>query len=218
MPTQTVDFPERPGHTDYNKMGWVRVPERFKNVEWDLSQPGMISGGEVVVDPPISGKLREELTWLSKWNKEDRERFVVLSGGFGSGKTSFAAAVMRRSCGMLPTPRWVRWPRLVADVTASWKSRDYSENDILDQYKRITLIAIDDFGKEIVGGGEMRDWQRRIAFELINSRYESRLPTLITTELDLQSMGERLDKAVTSRIMGDGRWINLGEVSDRRTS
>ena len=196
-------------------MARMLVPLKFRSIAWDLAEPGLVRGAGVV-DKIKPGKLRKDLEWLSTWSNEDPERFVVLSGGYGRGKTTFAAAVMNWCALIKPPPKWVQWPRLVADVTDSWKSRDASECDIIDQYKHLKMITIDDFGKEVSGGDDMRGWQKRIAFEMINTRYEWNLPTIITTELDLVTMSERLDAAMTSRIMENGRWIDLNELPDHR--
>jgi len=199
---------------------WMRqvgVPVRLADAEWDLESDAFVRG-IFSPEPMRSEKLKNDLKWLSQWSRSDNERFVVIHAPKGRGKTTYAAATMRRCLGAHPKPKWVSWPRLVSDVTDSWSNRDAGEGDMLQPVLRCGFLVLDDFGKELTGsdGRSLRDWQLRIAFTLINGRYERMLPTLITTELSQKDMMTRLDAAITSRMMEDGRWIDLGIQPDYR--
>jgi DNA replication protein DnaC len=199
------------------RLRWQGVPKRYLTVEWDVSAPSMLTG---VWDarPVTDAGVRKEIRWLAKWSKGSIERTVVLRGPQGRGKTTYAAATFRRAILAEPKPRWVKWPELIAEVADSWTDRNTGERNVLHPYTRAGFLVIDDFGKEVTGdlNAKLRDWQRRIAFELINGRYERQLPTLITTELGAEEMASRLDRAITSRLLHEGRWIHLEHQPDLR--
>ena len=206
--------------SDDDRVFWAGAPKRFATAEWDPGSNGMIRGMEKHMEPIQDRNVSDDLLWLSKWSKDDAERAVIITAPQGRGKTTYAAASLRRALGVRPAPKWASWLSLVSAVTDSWTSRDTGEADILSQYIRAGFLVVDDFGKELTGDDDfrLRDWQRRIAFELVNGRYERQLPTIITTELDMQTMAARLDAAITSRLAHEGRWIDLTGQPDHRTA
>ena len=185
-----------------DQLRWAGVPERFRYSSWD----------SILGHQPA--EILEQLADFSGWVPCEDDSSVVLFGPQGRGKTTYAAATIRRFLPM--RPKWVDWPRLVADVADSWK--DGGEGRVLDPLIRASFLVIDDFGKEVAGPADSTaaGWQKRVAFEIINGRYSRVLPTLITTELTSDEMGDRLDPAITSRLLGDGRWIDLSSAPDYR--
>ena len=188
-----------------DQLRWAGVPARFRDVTWD----GIF--GEDWLFKPV---IMDQLSGLSEWIPCEDDSSVVLFGAQGRGKTTYAAATIRRF--IRAKPKWIEWPKLVADVADSWKNG--GEGRILDPLIGASFLVIDDFGKEVAGPADSTaaGWQKRIAFEIINGRYSRVLPTLITTELTSDEMGDRLDPAITSRLLGDGRWIDLSSAPDYR--
>ena len=182
-----------------DQLKWAGVPERFRDVTWEkVSEMGL--------DP--------KLKWMEEWVPDEENYAIVLFGPRGRGKTTYAAATIRRFLHL--KPMWRDWPRLVSSVADSWKHG--GEGEVLMPTVLSPFLILDDFGKEVAGGADltMASWQRRIAFEIINGRYNRMLPTIITTELDSDEMGDRLDMAITSRLMGDGQWVDLSKAPDYR--
>ncbi len=196
-----------------DQLRWAGVPPRFVGARWSPGSPAMVAGvGNL--HPVSDPKIRKSLEWLMGWSSEDKEKFVVLVGPRGRGKTTYAAATIWRVAHL--KPRWVEWPKLVADVADSW--RNQGEGFVLDPIIRCSFLVLDDFGKELTGSfdAQMTGWQKRVAFEVINGRYTRMLPTIVTTELSLEEMGARLDAAITSRLAGDGIRIDLSAAPDYR--
>ena len=52
-------------------------------------------------------------------------------------------------------------------------------------------------------------WSRQVVYTLIDRRYRSVLPTIITSNLDLDEVAERIDDTIASRIVGMGKIIFL---------
>lgn len=148
--------------------------------------------------------------WLEEWNRGTGMWCVVFTGPIGSGKTHIAAATMARFVRHMPS-LWVSWPALVAEVADSWKGG--GETSLLKRVTRTGCLVIDDFGAE--GAlDEALAWQKRIAYEVINERYNVIKPTIITTSLTGGDIGRMFDPALTSRLE-EGKAFRL-TATDRR--
>ena len=110
----------------------------------------------------------------------------------GTGKSHLCTGI----CGVLLESghdvRYMLW----RDVSRELKAvvNDTAFNELAAPYKRCAVLYIDDFLK-----GGMGDADKRLAFELLNSRYNSRRPTLISSELSIDAVLD-WDEAIGSRI------------------
>lgn len=110
----------------------------------------------------------------------------------GTGKSHLCTGI----CGALLEPghdvRYMLW----RDVSRELKAvvNDTAFNELAAPYKRCAVLYIDDFLK-----GGTGDADKRLAFELLNSRYNSRRPTLISSELSIDAVLD-WDEAIGSRI------------------
>jgi len=122
---------------------------------------------------------------------------VFFFGGCGTGKTYFTFAMIRemfRTCPVKLWPRYFTSPELDSKLLQAskseegdaWVIRDIAEQDIL---------FIDDFGRETKS-----DRLKRQYFEILNYRYVNELPTILTSNYNINDLGEILDKAVASRM------------------
>lgn len=110
----------------------------------------------------------------------------------GTGKSHLCTGI----CGaLLESGHDVRY-MLWRDVSRELKAvvNDTAFNELAAPYKRCAVLYIDDFLK-----GGMGDADKRLAFELLNSRYNSRRPTLISSELSIDAVLD-WDEAIGSRI------------------
>lgn len=118
-----------------------------------------------------------------------KEWCAFLTGGFGTGKTHLAIAAMN-AYGMgasyfWKVPDYLEWLKRMAfdehmpidDVTRAYRSSPF-------------LLVLDDLGVE-----NQTDWAHEKLYQVLDSRYDNRLPTIITTN---QAM-TRLDGRLLSR-------------------
>jgi len=113
--------------------------------------------------------------------------FVVL-GQSGSGKTLICSAICNR---LLKQYRQVKYLSWVDFVGAMKKHKDFD----YEAYAKAEILYVDDLLK-----GNLHPWDIQIAWQLLNDRYNAKLPTLISSEL---LMGDLLDadEALAGRIM-----------------
>lgn len=120
------------------------------------------------------------------------EGWLVLVGVNGCGKTHLAAAVAnyQRQAGrpvlFLVVPEFLDHLR----STFSPESR-VSYDQLFESAKNAPLLILDDFGEQ-----STTSWAQEKLYQVINYRYNARLPTIITTTSSLDEM----ESAVSSRL------------------
>jgi DNA replication protein DnaC len=146
---------------------------------------------------------------------------LVLSGDPGCGKT-FAAV------------RWIadyvnddsRWPspgsavqlkgRPPVFVTAAALARwDRYEQEPMLKLLRAPRLAIDDLGAEYL---DKNGFYAALLDEVLNERYSGRLPTLLTTNLDIDEFKARYGDRIAGRIRETGKFVACGGIDMRRAS
>jgi len=75
----------------------------------------------------------------------------------------------------------------------------HNESSIIEQYQKCKLLVLDDFGAE-----KMTDWSYQVLYLIISYRYDEMLPTIYTSNLNLQELANKLeDDRLPSRILQD---------------
>jgi hypothetical protein len=195
------------------EMAWCGVPARLQEVSWASWWSLCTTHREL--DAAVR-PLRQALLAFERWRRVDGVWAYTLSGPPGRGKSGLAACTVARFCGWggEHRPRWVRWAKLVAAVADSWKAG--GESALLAEVTDNRLLVLDDLGAEGTRDDEAAyAWQRRIAYEVINARYERGLPTVVTTNLSQPGIDATFDPRISSRL-GEGLWISLGGLPSLR--
>lgn len=137
----------------------------------------------------------QEAYRLAKGFASNPEDWLVLLGGNGCGKTHLAAAIAnyRRSKG-LPV-LFVVIPDLLDLLRSTYSSESTSAFELMETLKKEPLLILDDFGTEA-----STPWSQEKLYQLINYRYNARLPTVITSYFSL----DHIEARFSSR-MGDSR-------------
>ena len=122
--------------------------------------------------------------------------WFVVTGTPGTGKTHLCTAIAGKMIDAGKEVRYMLWredaPKLKASVM---NDREYYDR-IMDAYKSVDVLYIDDFFK----GGNVTDADVSLAFELLNARYiRAQSMTLISSEKTVEQFLD-IDEAVGSRI------------------
>lgn len=137
--------------------------------------------------------------------------WLIFHGEFGTGKSHLAGAIVRRAIDHDWRHCYFRvWTRYLRRLQDTWGKRSdlddefgaESEADIINELVKGNLIVIDDLDKREVkvdGGG----WVRGVLFDVINTRYNAQLPTVLTFNRPLSDkyLGDIIGQAVLERIV-----------------
>lgn len=129
-------------------------------------------------------------------NDTTGEAWLALFGQSGVGKThlclaAFSAVIARRNL----TGEYMRWN---TDARAVKAAALEESNPLFDKLKKAPLLYVDDLFKKRADA-PVSDADLRLCFELLDARYNLRLPTIISCELTFEEL-VRLDEAIAGRI------------------
>jgi len=121
------------------------------------------------------------------------EGWLLLLGGFGTGKTHLAAAIANH---VVQDHRMQVYfavaPDLLHHLRAAYApTSDTSYDERFEQIRSVYLLVIDDLGAE-----QSTPWAVEKLYQIFNYRYNNRLPTVITSNSDLDSLDPRIRSRV----------------------
>jgi DNA replication protein DnaC len=125
---------------------------------------------------------------------ENPHGWLVLKGGFGSGKTHLAAAIANVQIEAGRSVLFMTVPDLLDYLKASYgASPDEGDNfnRRFEQILSVSLLILDDMGTE-----SPTPWAMEKLFQILNHRYTAQLPTVVSTNREL----EQFDPRIQSRL------------------
>ncbi len=121
--------------------------------------------------------------------------WLLLTGGYGCGKTHLAAAVGNVRLEAGDHVLFVTAPDLLDHLRSTFgPNSEVGYDQMFDRIRGAHLLILDDLGAE-----NPSQWAQEKLFQLLNHRYSYRLPTVITTNVEI----DLLDARVRSRLMDD---------------
>lgn len=139
--------------------------------------------------------VREALEVARRY-AEDPDGWLVLSGGYGVGKTHLAAAIAHERLASGQSVFFSIVPDLLDHLRAAFApSSEMPYDELFDKVREAGLLVLDDLGAE-----NATAWATEKLFQIINYRYNYRMPTVITTNNRLLShMDERIRSRLSDR-------------------
>ncbi len=124
---------------------------------------------------------------------EDPEGWLVLRGGYGCGKTHLAAAIANAHLAAGAHVFFSIVPDLLDHLRAAFApNSELRYDEMFDKIREAGLLVLDDLGAE-----NGTAWATEKLFQIINYRYNFRMPTVITTNSRLLS---HMDERIASRL------------------
>jgi DNA replication protein DnaC len=118
--------------------------------------------------------------------------WIFLSGKYGCGKTHLAAAIANEALKNGTPTLFLTVPDLLDWLRASYSSSTDSFEERFEEIRNYPLLVLDDFGTQ-----NATPWAQEKLFQIINYRYINQLPTVVTSNLDLNGFEGR----IRSRLM-----------------
>lgn len=141
----------------------------------------------VGLDPARRANLRK--AYEACWSFAARPQgWLILLGGYGCGKTHLAAAIAN-ACIAQGTPAlFVVVPDLLDYLRAAYSpTSEASYDERLEQVQNAPVLILDDLGTQ-----SATEWAQEKLYQILNYRYNARLPTVITTNQSLDDIDPRL--------------------------
>lgn len=154
-------------------------------------------------------KRAKKITWEYAKNfvENPTERHnLLIMGTPGSGKTHLCAAVARyiKENGFIVG--FLTTGKLLSKIKSTYKNgSNKSEDEILQDLKKMDLLVIDDVGSEAIGGND--DWRKSMIFEIIDSRSEK--PTIYTSNLTDVDLPVAVGDRVFSRLYKNTKFLDM---------
>ena len=138
--------------------------------------------------PPEQRQNLGEAFRRAKEFAEGPDGWLVLLGEHGCGKTHLAAAIANHRVRNGQPAHFVVVPDFLDHLrlTFSPDSR-VGYDELFEQVRKTPLLILDDFGEQ-----SGTPWAQEKLYQIINYRYNARLPTVITTCLSLDEIESRI--------------------------
>ncbi len=122
--------------------------------------------------------------------------WLLLEGTYGCGKTHLAAAVGNARLDHEESVLFITTPDLLDHLRNTFgPSSEVGYDEMFDRLRNAPLLILDDLGVENPSA-----WAQEKLFQLLNHRYAHHMPTVITTNADINV----LDPRIRSRLLDEG--------------
>lgn len=123
----------------------------------------------------------------ARHHAENLKGWLFLQGGAGCGKTHLAAAAANFAVDLGVPTLFLTVPDLLDTLRAGYDNADTTFEHRFDEIRGAQLLVLDDFGTQNASG-----WAREKLFQIMNYRYINKLPTIVTTNMLLSEIDERI--------------------------
>ena len=114
--------------------------------------------------------------------------WLVLKGSYGCGKTHLAAAISNYRIANGQPVLFVVVPDLLDHLRATYApTSEVSYDERFEEVRTAPLLILDDLGTQ-----SSTPWAQEKLYQILNYRYNARLPTVITTNRELEEIDLRL--------------------------
>jgi DNA replication protein DnaC len=119
---------------------------------------------------------------------ENPEGWLVLKGGYGCGKTHLAAAIANACIESGQPVLFITVPDLLDHLRAAFApTSPVAYGARFEEVRTASVLILDDLGTE-----SSTTWAQEKLFQIFNYRYNARLPSVITTNHELEEIPLRL--------------------------
>lgn len=156
----------------------ITIPARYEKVKYE----------------DVPERIRERFRETAAGGKG-----LYIHGPVGTGKTHSAFAMKKRWDEINPTQLAIFWNtgELLADIRAEYDRQSYDKKHTLQKLTEVqSPLFIDDLGSEQATG-----WVLEQIYTLVNARYMNNLPTVFTSNLSVEQVGQALGDRIASRIV-----------------
>ena len=151
-----------------------------------FSDPAML-GWTFENDNGRSPQMHHAHRYVEQWQTMRAENLgLLLWGGVGTGKSFLAGCIANALMEQEVPVRMTNFARILNELNSSFSGR----NEVVDKLCRYPLLVIDDFGME-----RGTEYALEQVYNIVDSRYRSQKPLIVTTNLTLDEIRHPQDTA-----------------------
>lgn len=173
----------------------------------------------------VTAENKKSFEVATDYIKNFREYFtqgkgLYLEGPCGTGKTHLAIAIALAIINTGVPVICKTSIDILGDIKRCYeRNSEVTEEEVLEAYKSVDLLIIDDLGKE-----QTTEWSVPVLYSILNERYEALLPTIITTNYNTSALAEKLSAkgdtetaaAIISRFVESYKRVTMAWADYRR--
>lgn len=146
---------------------------------------------------------------------------LFVCGLYGVGKTWLGTAVLKalawetiEKLNIKHPPVWIKFHSMIREVQACYNPGSKIDTlSIIRKYQKAPILMVDDVG-DMEAQGETED-RRRILYEIIDYRNDYMLPTIMTSNLDPDTMEAHYGERSMQRVIELCAFAEMGGVNLR---
>lgn len=139
----------------------------------------------------LTGRARQNLEGAFRLARQWAERpdgWLVLLGKNGCGKTHLAAAIANYRLEQGDTVCFANVPDLLDELRASFAPDAAERYDtVFARLREVPVLVLDDLGAHHVSA-----WAQEKLYQILNHRHVARMPTVVTTNVELKDVEPRI--------------------------
>lgn len=156
----------------------IDIQQQQQRIEW-LREVGITDGGllNCTFDKAyLSEEIQRCKAYVDNWEQSYENNVgLLMHGDAGTGKTFAAACIANALIDNGISAMITSFPRIL--------SSNYDRTELLEQIRSAELVVIDDLGTE-----RSSEYALEIAFLVIDERYKSKKPLIVTTNMTEEFM------------------------------
>jgi DNA replication protein DnaC len=155
---------------------------------------------------PRDRELFRSLVTDARAFAEEPEGWLLVHGSSGAGKTHVAAAIANRCIERGEPALFVVVPDLLDHLRSAYNPNAEMGYDVLlEQVRNAPVLILDDLGTQ-----HTTPWAQEKLFQILNHRYNTQLPTIVTTNLGVDRLDERLRMRLTDPAIARVYYVEAG--------
>ncbi|BED92050.1 MAG: putative DnaC [Candidatus Improbicoccus pseudotrichonymphae] len=165
-----------------NLMNNSLLGERYKNVNFENSKKN------------INTTFDSALERLKKYCENHHKMLengigIYIYGNVGTGKTHLTACVANELMKELIPVFFTNLSQISKSIKSTFnKNSSKTEKDLMEKLVAVKFLFFDDLGTEIFTKNQEDNWLQGILFDIVNLRYNLKLPTIFSSNYSLNNL------------------------------
>jgi DNA replication protein DnaC len=156
--------------------------EELSHLTFDNFEPR----GRVGLWPQQAASLEQAYNQARMFS-QSQKGWLFLQGGYGCGKTHLAAAIANFAIEVGVPTLFVTVPDLLDLLRFAYQDPDVTFEQRFEDIRQSALLILDDFGTQ-----NATPWAQEKLFQIVNYRYINHLPLVVTCNMDIRDIDERI--------------------------